>query len=45
MTVSTFRQRRHSHHQAARHARALRRAMSATTSGAVRREMLATLDR
>jgi hypothetical protein len=43
--VTTFRDRSRSHRQAARHARALRRAMNATTSAAVRREMLASLGR
>lgn len=43
--MTTRRQRLRSHRQAARHARALRHAMSTTTSKAVRSEMLSTLGR
>jgi hypothetical protein len=43
--MSMLRERHRSHRKAARHARALRRAMRTTTSRAVRDEMLSTLGR
>lgn len=43
--MPTMKHRRRSHREAARHARALQRAMSTTTSRAVREEMLASLGR
>lgn len=43
--MSTMKHRRRTHREAARHAGALRRAMSTTTSRAVRAEMLASLGR
>ena len=43
--MTTLRSRHRRHREAARHAGALRRAMSTTLSRAVRDEMLATLGR
>jgi hypothetical protein len=43
--MSTLKERHRSHRQVARHARALRSAMSSITSRAVRDEMLSTLGR